>query len=162
MSSYVVVVVVVVVVDPHHVCHHVLKAILSPRHFPGSHIVFPSHGVIEDSQLDKALSDAGVDPKVGKGLLHFAQICTPTLSQPKGHFFAIHVSATFGSWTEDGLTKPQAGVQVHCLKIPVSQAFFPALQLKLSEATEGINEESLIWKTGIVVPWDNKVIVMVS
>ena len=155
MSSY-------VVVDPHHVCHHVLKAILSPRDFKGNQLVFPPHGVIAGSKLDKALEDAGVEPKAGKGLLHSSKICTPNRQQPDSHFFAIHVAATTGTWKDDRFTEPKAGVQVHCVEIPVSPAFMPALQLELSDHTGGISEDSLIWKTGIVVPWKNRTVVMVS
>ena len=151
-----------VVVDPHQVCHHMLKAILSPRKFKGSKLTFPPHGVIEGWRLEEALVDAGVDPVAGKGLLHYARVCTPNPRQPNSHFFAIHVEATSGKWKEDGETKPQSGLQVHCPDIPVSPAFFSALQLELSDIIGGINEDSLIWKTGIVLPWENRVSVMVN
>ena len=151
-----------VAVDPPHVCHHVLKAILSPHEFKGSHLVFPSHGVIEGPKLDKALKDAGVDPKAGKGLLHYSQICTPNPRPPNSYFFGIHVAATSRTWKDDGHTKPQCGLQVHCLNIPVSPAFLPALLVALCNKTGGINKDSLIWKTGVVIPWENDVIVNVS
>ena len=151
-----------VVVDPRHVCHFVLQAILSPRKFKQSNLVFPSHGVIEGPELDKALVDAGVDPKAGKGLLHFSQVCTPNPFPPDSHFFGIHVSARSGTWKDDGVTKPQCGLQVHCPNIPFSPAFLPALLLALCNKTGGINEDSLVWRTGVVLPWENHVTVKVS
>ena len=151
-----------VVVDPRHVCHFVLQAILSPRKFKQSNLVFPQQGVIEGPELDKALSDAGVDPTVGKGLLHYSKVCIPNQRKLHSHFFAIHVQATSGTWEEDGKTKPHFGLQVHCPEIPVSPAFLPALQLELSNMIGGISENSIVWKTGIVLPLENRVIVMVS
>ena len=151
-----------VVVDPHHVCHHVLKAILSPRHFPGSHLVFPDHGDVEGSKLDEALLDAGVDPKAGKGLLLFSQICAINPQPPGSYFFAIHVQALSGTWEDDRMTAPQSGLLVHCTKIPFSQAFLPILQIELSKQTGGINEKSRIWKTGLIISCQNKVLVKVS
>ena len=151
-----------VVVDPHHVCHDVLKVILSPHDIKGNQLVFPPYGVIAGWKLDRALEGAGVDPKAGKGLLHSSKICTPNPRQADSHFFAIHVAATTGTWKDDRFTEPKAGVQVHCVEIPVSPAFMPALQLELSDHTGGISEDSLIWKTGIVVPWKNRTVVMVS
>ena len=151
-----------VAVDPPHVCHHVLKAALSPREFKGTHLVFPPYGVLEGPKLDKALSNAGVDPKAGRGLLHFSQVCTPNPFPQDSHFFGIHFSARSGTWKDDGVTKPQCGLQVHCPNIPVSPAFLPALLLALCNKTGGISKDSLIWRTGVVVPWENDVIVKVS
>ena len=80
-----------VVVDPHGMCHDMIKAILSPHYFPGSHLIFPDHGVIEESKLDDALSQTKVEPSAGKALLQHAKVCTPNPRQPKLHFFPIHV-----------------------------------------------------------------------
>ena len=156
-----------VVVDPHGMCHDMNKAILSPDNFPGSHLIFPDHGVIEESKLDDALRQTKVEPSAGKALLQHAKVCTPNPCQPKLHFFPIHVkneSAPPNAWAEDRTngTKPQAAVQVHCSDIPFSPAYLPTLQLDLSnESANGITEDSLVWRTGMVVEMDNNVSVLV-
>ena len=173
-----------VVVDPQHMCHHMFKAILSPRDFPGSHLIFPKHGVIEECELDNALFQAGVDPAAGKSLLLHSKVCTPVVFQPqpgasdaaaavmdctpRRQFFPIHVQHTQApsdAWSDDGKTIPLGGFQLHSPNIPVSPSYLPSLQLELVKELgphSGITEKSLIWKTGMVIDDTRNVSVMVS
>jgi len=135
-------------------CQKVFQEVLSPRHFKRSRLQFPSHGVLPVAEVKEALAKAtGIDGNIILRSLYVYRLCIPLPPQPLMLFCASHLRDEMLEWfwMKDSRFPYHLGIVLLNAHADICSSLDVA-----------IDEDSRIWKRGIVIQRRHQVTVMVS